>query len=65
MRIFTPPEVYRRAQFREFHNEQGHLTFDDFETRLMKIGDLPLFDIETNSMRTVRSCFGVKNNIER
>lgn len=55
LRVFTPAEVYQRAQFREFHNEQGLLTFDDFETRLQKIGDLPLFDFETNSLSTVRA----------
>jgi hypothetical protein len=55
MKVITPAEAYRCAQFREFHNEQGQLTFDDFETRLQKIGDLPLFDISTNSLSTVRA----------
>lgn len=55
MRVLTPAEAYRQAQFREFHNEQGQLTFDDFETRLEKIGDLPLFDVKTNCLSTVRA----------
>jgi len=55
MRVLTPAEAYRRAQFREFHNQQGQLTFDDFETRLEKIGDLPLFDAKTNNLNTVRA----------
>lgn len=54
MKVLKPEEAYRRAQFREFHDEQGQLTFDDFETRLQKIGDLPLFDIKTNYLSTVR-----------
>jgi hypothetical protein len=55
LKEITPAEAYRHAQFREFHNEQGKLTFDDFETRLQKIGDLPLFDIRVNSMSKVRA----------
>jgi hypothetical protein len=50
----TPAQVYRRAQFREFHDETGRLTFDDFDTRLRKIGDLPLHDLSTGGLRTVR-----------
>ena len=55
MRVLTPAEAYRRTQFREFHDEQGQLTFDDFETRLQKLGDLPLFDVKTNRLSTVRA----------
>jgi len=51
LNVLTPQQAYRRAQFREFHNEQGQLTFDDFDTRLRKIGHLPLHDLTTG--RTV------------
>lgn len=47
MKVLTPQQAYRRAQFREFHNEHGELTFDDFETRLRKISHLPLYDLTT------------------
>jgi len=52
--VKTPREVYRRAQFREFHDEQGQLTFDDFETRLAKIGDLSLHDLRTGQLGKIR-----------
>ena len=51
LKVLTPQQAYRRAQFREFHDEQGRLTFDDFETRLRKISHLPLHDLTTG--RTV------------
>jgi len=50
LKVLTPQQAYRRAQFREFHDEQGQLTFDDFETRLRKIGDLPLYDLKTDRL---------------
>lgn len=50
----TPKETYRRAQFREFHDERGQLTYDDFEARLAKIGDLPLHDLRTGQIGRVR-----------
>jgi hypothetical protein len=46
MAVLTPGQAYRRAQFREFHDESGRLTFDDFETRLSKIGHLELYDLK-------------------
>jgi hypothetical protein len=54
LQVKTPQEVYRRAQFREFHDEQGKLTFDDFETRLDKIGDLLLLDLRTGQLGKIR-----------
>jgi hypothetical protein len=59
LRVITPAEAYRRAQFREFHDEQGNLTFDDFATRLHRIGSLPVMDLKTNSVRTLRDVPGV------
>jgi len=52
--VKTVREVYRRAQFREFHDEQGCLTFDDFEARLAKIGDLSLHDLRTGKLGKIR-----------
>lgn len=39
-------KAYRQARFREFHNEYGRLTYDNFESQLAKIGDLMVFDID-------------------
>ena len=47
LKVLTPQQAYRRAQFREYHDERGHLTFDDFETRLGNISHLPLHDLKT------------------
>ncbi len=57
--VKTPKEIYRRAQFREFHDELGALTYDDFETRLAKIGDLPLHDVRTGKIGKVRDLVSV------
>jgi hypothetical protein len=52
-------EVYRQAQFREFHDEHGMLTFDDFDTRLRQIADLPVYDLETRSERRIADVIGI------
>lgn len=53
LEVLTPVQAYRRAQFREFHNEQGHLTFDDFETRLGKISNLDVVDLKTGNLAKI------------
>jgi hypothetical protein len=55
LKILLPIEAYRRAQFREYHDERGNLTFDDFETRLAKIGDLPVFDFTQGRVVSIRA----------
>jgi hypothetical protein len=44
--VLTPKEAYVRAQFREYHDENGQLTFFDFEQRLQKILHLPVYDLD-------------------
>ena len=44
----SPKEAYHQAEFREYHDESGRLTFDDFETRLDKIKHLPIYDIRND-----------------
>lgn len=51
--VITAAQAYRRAQFREYHDKNGQLTYDDFETRLHKIRDLPLYDLKTNSLKSL------------
>ena len=48
--ILTPIQAYCRAQFREYHDEEGSLTFDDFDTRINYIRDLPLYDLKTEKL---------------
>jgi hypothetical protein len=57
--VLTPDQAYRRAQFREYHDETGQLTFDDFETRLRKISHLPLYDLKSNSLKNIADIPGV------
>ena len=54
-----PEGAYRRAQFREYHDESGSLTFDDFHTRLSKIGHLPLHDLATGTVRPLNAIAGI------
>lgn len=54
LRVVTSQEAYRRAQFREFHDREGNLTFDDFETRLAKIRDLPVHDFAAGRSRPLQ-----------
>lgn len=46
VRPVSAVEAYQQARFREFHNEHGHLTYDNFESQLAKIGDLIVFDLD-------------------
>jgi hypothetical protein len=39
-------EAYQQARFREYHDEYGQLTYDNFESQLAKIGDLMVFDLD-------------------
>jgi hypothetical protein len=57
--VLTPEQAYRRAQFREYHDEAGQLTFDDFESRLRKIGHLSLYDLKTNSLAKIAEIPGI------
>jgi hypothetical protein len=51
--VLSPTQAYRRAQFREYHDENGQLTYDDFETRLRKISHMPLYDLKTDKQRKI------------
>lgn len=55
----SPVQAYRRSQFREYHDENGHLTFDDFEKRLRKISHLALHDLKTNALARMADIPGV------
>jgi len=57
--VLRPEEAYRRAQFREYHDESGNLTFDDFDTRLRKISHLSLYDLKTNALAKIADIPGI------
>jgi hypothetical protein len=52
-----PAAAHRQAVFREAHDTQGHLTFDDAVTRLKTVSDLMLQDVRTGSVRRVADIY--------
>ena len=46
VRPVSAVESYQQARFREYHDEYGQLTYDNFESQLAKIGDLMVFDLD-------------------
>jgi hypothetical protein len=59
LRVLSPVQAYRRAQFREYHDEKGQLTFDDFETRLRNISHLPVHDLKTDTLVKIADIPGI------
>jgi len=57
--VLSPQQGYRRAQFREYHDENGQLTYDDFESRLRKISHLSLHDLKTNTVAKIADIPGI------
>jgi hypothetical protein len=53
--VLTPEQAYVKAQFREARNAQGQQIPLDFAQRVAQIADLPLYDLETNKLVTLRS----------
>jgi hypothetical protein len=51
--VISPAQAYRRAEFREYHDEDGNLTYDDFEARLKKIAHLPLYDLKAKVLKKI------------
>jgi hypothetical protein len=51
--VLSCADAYRRAAFREYHDEEGRLTYDDFETRLQKIGQLPVYDFSSKGVHRI------------
>ena len=45
----TVQEAYVESEFREYHDENGHLTFFNFQDRFEKIKHLEIFDITSGS----------------
>jgi len=60
--VLKPAQTYLRAQFREYHDESGNLTYDDFDTRLNKISHLPLYDLKTDKLTKISDILGIIEN---
>jgi len=58
LRAMAPHEAYRQAQFREYHDEQGNLTFYDFGARLDMLKHVELYDLTTKSVRPIKDIPG-------
>jgi hypothetical protein len=46
----SPAQAYRRARFREFHDNRGHLVQVDLKDQLAAIGDLMVFDLDRQAL---------------
>jgi hypothetical protein len=47
-------DAYKHARFREFHDQHGRLTFNNFESQLATIGELMVVDLDVQAL--VRIC---------
>lgn len=60
--VLSVSEAYRRAVFREYHDERGKLTFDDFDTRINSISNLLLHDLKTDRLAKISDILGIIEN---
>tara|TARA_B110001450_G_scaffold218812_1_gene213473 strand:- start:19978 stop:20895 length:918 start_codon:yes stop_codon:yes gene_type:complete len=60
--VLSVAQAYRRAEFREYHDENGNLTFDDFDTRINNISHLPLHDLKTGKLTKIADIPGIIEN---
>ena len=60
--VLSASQAYRRAEFREYHDENGNLTFDDFDTRINNISNLPLHDLKTGKLTKIANIPGIVEN---
>jgi hypothetical protein len=54
IRIYNPEEVFVKAQFRETRDRHGKLTFLDFYESMKLIREMPLYDIDLNTIIKVK-----------
>jgi hypothetical protein len=58
LRVVTPAAAYRQAGFREARDEQGQLTFVDFDARQATIAELPVLDLESGEQVPIATLRG-------
>tara|TARA_B100002051_G_C16734507_1_gene640338 strand:- start:1096 stop:2022 length:927 start_codon:yes stop_codon:yes gene_type:complete len=46
LKVLSPQEAYQKANFREYKDKNGKLTYEDFEQRLINIQNEKIFDID-------------------
>lgn len=63
--LISPTQAYRHSQFREYHDETGKLTYDDFDARISKIGHLPLLDLKTNTLKKISDITGIISSLNK
>ena len=53
LEVLDADQVYVQANFREYHDENGNLTFEDFENRVKNIANLELINVKTNLIKKI------------
>lgn len=59
LKVLSPRDAYRKASFREYHNENGNLMFYDLETTLEKIKLLEVYDFNVKAVRKIKDVAGI------
>ena len=59
LQVMAPRDVYRQSRFREYHDEQGKLTFHDFATRQDMLKHMPVYDFSTKSVGPIKEIAGI------
>jgi hypothetical protein len=54
LKVLRPDEAYVRTQFKESRAADGALTFKGFDEAFSEIKDLPVVDVETNAVITIK-----------
>lgn len=49
--VLAPAQAFRPAQFREFHDSAGRLTYDDYPARVRALAGLPVHDLQEGRVR--------------
>ena len=57
IKLSTPEEAYRAAQFRESRDKNGTLSFNNIEHNLNLISDLELMNVETDELIKIEQLF--------
>ena len=57
IKLSTPEEAYRVAQFRESRDKNGTLSFNNIEHNLNLISDLELMNVETDELIKIEQLF--------
>lgn len=59
LQAVSPREAYRQPRFREYHDQQGALTYHDFATRLEMVKHLAVYDLTTDRDTPIKDIPGI------